>query len=95
MFKYFFFNFNYFIYSFNDYIVILCIISNGTVHQRLPTVYGRNSGATNLFWEKVYFKSQILVYEYWTILDHLKTVVEEVLKCHFDENELSMVLKSL
>ena len=26
---------------------------------------------------------------------YLKTVVEEVLKCHFDENELLMVLKSL
>ena len=28
-------------------------------------------------------------------LKQLKTVVEEVLKCHFDENELLMVLKSL
>ena len=26
---------------------------------------------------------------------NLKIVVEEVLKCHFDENELLMVLKSL
>ena len=27
--------------------------------------------------------------------EQTKTVVEEVLKCHFDENELLMVLKSL
>ena len=30
-----------------------------------------------------------------TLGKHLKTEVEEVLKCHFDENELLMVLKSL
>ena len=27
--------------------------------------------------------------------ENLKTVVEEVLKCHFEENEFLMVLKSL
>ena len=27
------------------------------------------------YWEKVYFESQILVYEYWTILDHFGVAV--------------------
>ena len=44
---------------------------------------------THLF--RMYFLWLIVCY----FLMNLKTVVEEVLKCHFDKNELLMVLKSL
>ena len=41
---------------------------------------------------KKYYASYVTIN--YATKDKLKTVVEEVLKCHFDENELLMVLKS-
>ena len=34
------------------------------------------------YWEKVYFKSRILVHEHWTILDHFDIPVLFASECH-------------
>ena len=37
---------------------------------RLPVLLPASSHPSFNVWKKVYFKSLILVYKYWTILDH-------------------------